>query len=112
MRRRVEDNADTRSFLFGFQRALAERKPKLPAHSITVLLFLSAQPEEAARYKDAMEACDLTPGQMDHAVDGLIDAGLVTRSHDDEDARRTKLTSTKKGLSVISDLIANAQSVD
>jgi DNA-binding MarR family transcriptional regulator len=98
MRGRFEDNADTRRFLFGIQRALSEASIK--------------QPDERVSYSDAMKTCRFTASQMTYAVDVLVDAGLVTRSHEDADARRTHLVLSKRGRSVIGSLITSAQSVE
>jgi DNA-binding MarR family transcriptional regulator len=109
MRRRFEDNAETRRFLFGVQRDLGTKKFKLPAHSMTVLLCVSAQAEERAAYSDVLAACSLTASQMAHAVDALIGTELLARNHEDADARRTHLVLTKKGRSVVGALIIGAQ---
>lgn len=112
MRRRLEDNAETRWFLFGFQRALGKASIKLPPKAVTLLLLVAAQPDERMSYSEAMKTCGFTASQMTYAVDVLIEADLLTRSHEDQDARRTHLVLSKRGRSVIGSLITSAQSVD
>ena len=110
MRRRFEDNAETRRFLFGIQRELGEKK--FPAHSATVLLHVSAEPGERAPYNNVADACGISGRQVAHAVQALVDAKLLERKHEDADARRTHLVLTKEGRSAIGALIMNAQSLE
>lgn len=110
MRRRVEDNAETRRFLFGYLLAISESD--LPGRSLILLHRLNAQPEGRELYKPATKACRFTSSQMAHAVEALVDAGLVVRDHDDKDARQTLLVLTKKARSVLGPIFTSAESVD
>lgn len=111
MRRRFQDDADARLLLSRFLRAVDE--VDLPHHSITLLFYISAQPDGTCWYAEAALGCNLNIGQMDRAVSALREKRLIVSSASSEErkgpGRRPKrLTVTRDGTRVIGHLIASS----
>lgn len=102
MRRRVTEDADTRLYLSRFLRAT--NQSVLPAHSVPLLLYISAQPNGRTPYSEALLELNFNRGQLERAIAALIDAKLIVRVDSHDDARRVDLQITRTGEDVIGTL--------
>jgi len=107
MRRRVTDDADTRLYLSRFLRAAAQSD--LTAHSVPLLLYISAHPDGRVPYSEALVELGLNRGQLERAIAALIDAKLIVRAGSHDDARRVDLQITRTGEDVIGKLNDRAE---
>jgi DNA-binding MarR family transcriptional regulator len=107
MRRRVTDDADTRLYLSRFLRAAAQSD--LPVHSVPLLLYISAHPGGRVPYSEAIDELDLNRGQLERAIAALIEAKLIVRTDNHDDARRVDLQITRTGEDVIGNLNDRAE---
>lgn len=59
---------------------------------------------ESTNFKNMAAALKVTPSNLTGVVDRLVEQGLVSRTEDHEDRRKTLLQATEKGESLVAEL--------